>query len=344
MERYIWPLLRLGKGKVFSPRGTITTVSLPMTSDYEVILRNGERKFTALSNFHEKDVFCKPLERKWNRIVIFLHGFPDNNKSFNELRHYLKDEFSRKDKPLFLSPAMRGYEPSSQGNDSEYGLHQISTDIYAWVEQLKNGQNIPVHLVGHDWGALCSFKVASNWPGLITSMACLAIPYLANIRIWELLYYCPEQLYLSSYMLTMQSSLIYTKKLLGADGGDYLADLWGYWSPTWNIPQSALEDVKYTLRQPGVVDGATAYYRCMFKPLAFSDRRWPVDFDRTPTLILGGLEDRCMSRRLYDLEKRKLKDVKTARVKLIPGIGHFLHREDPQKVAQSIGEWFAIHK
>ncbi|CUM68637.1 uncharacterized protein PRCAT00006364001 [Priceomyces carsonii] len=310
-----------------------------MAFRFEVVLSNGKKKFTAISNLSEAKIFCARNERKWTRIILLLHGFPDNNTSFNEVVPIISNSFKEDNETLLLSPAMRGYEPSSQGKFDEYSSTDLANDVKAWLDSIDPG-DIPIHLVGHDWGAIAAFKAASLYPDLISSMVCLAIPYIHNIRIWELLWYVPEQIFLSSYMITMQFASLYRPKLSQTDNSSYLDQLWSYWSPTWNYDRSDIERVRKTLLGPGVIDAATAYYRCIASPLNFSGRRWEVDFEKVPTLLLGGEKDRCMSKKLYELEIKKLHHNKKADVKILSNLGHFLHREDPLKVGELIADWF----
>lgn len=306
-----------------------------MTQRYNIKLKNGERTFSAISNHNASDIFNK--SKKWTSVVFLLHGFPDTNKSYDEIWGYLEGELSGRNDCLFICPSLRGYEPSSQGEESQYKVKNIAEDIRAWIKDIVP-EGVPVHLLGHDWGAIVSFKVASLWPDLISSMACLSVPYLSNIKPWELLWYCPQQLYYSSYMLTMQLPFLYRSKL-SDNNLTYLRKIWNCWSPNWNFGNK-IDELKEAFSKPGVIDATTAYYRCMFRLTNYNENIWFVDFAKVPTLLLGGQEDGCMNYRLYELEKKKLKNMPNVQVKLLPKVGHFLHREDPRSVSSFVSEWF----
>lgn len=314
-----------------------------MATQFEIQLRSENRVFTTLSNLNEKEVFSRDGKRKWSRVIFFLHGFPDNKSSFNEVSQVILDSFPRNERILLLSPSMRGYEPSSQGKQSDYKMSDLAKDVHSWIVSISTNET-PVHLVGHDWGAIVAFKTASMYPDLVTSIACLAIPYLTNIRPWEFIWYFPDQFYYSSYMFTMQFQWLYKKRLSDTSEGSYLDKLWRYWSPSWNYTAHEIDTVKKTFQEPGVIDAATAYYRCIANPLNRFESRWEVDFAKVPTLMLGGEEDGCMNKKLYELEATKLAGIPSVKVKILANVGHFLHREDPRKVGELISDWFEEHR
>lgn len=309
-------------------------------AQYLINLTSNGRKFAALSNYDENIVF-RDEKKPWNRIILLLHGFPDDLHSFDEIWDILVDSFEADNAVLLIAPSMRGYQTSSQGSESDYKYLDLALDVDSWITVL-NHDSLPLHIIGHDWGAIAAFKAASTWPEKITSMACLAIPYLANLSLWEILWYCPEQFYNSSYMLRMQFEIFYKKQLEDTSFNSYVDQLWRQWSPNWDYGKK-IDSVKATLRGNGVIKAATAYYRCAFNPFNIRTRYWLVNFDSVPTLILGGENDGCMSQKLFHLEEEKLKAIKTARVEVIPTVGHFLHREEPTIVASKIVAWFKEH-
>ena len=300
---------------------------------FDIKLHNGRRTFSTLSNLPETEV----SGLQWDRAIILIHGFPDVNTTFNKAWPYLEDSFAG-EKVLLLAPKLRGYEKSSIGPESEYALPYLAEDVKAWIEEINPGNKKPVHLLGHDWGAMVSFKTANLYPHLVTSIVTLAIPYLANLHLWDLLWYAPEQFYLSSYFLTMQIASVYRPKL--TESNDYLKYLWKYWSPSYNTSKEEIDEIRNAFTKDNVVDAVTSYYRHLFRPFSLVKSRWPVDFNRVPTLILVGKEDGCMSPRIAELEKEKLKEFPKAEVKLLPNAGHFLQREQPEIVAKISIDFF----
>ncbi|EMG49064.1 hypothetical protein G210_0261 [Candida maltosa Xu316] len=301
---------------------------------YQVKLHNGTRSFSTISNFPE-DVI---KSGKWDRAIFLLHGFPDVNTTFDKAWPDLEASAFPTEKVLLLAPKLRGYEKSSIGPEAEYSLPHVASDVKAWIQEINPDNKKPIHLLGHDWGALVSFKAANMFPELITSMVTLAIPYIANLHIWDLLWYAPEQIYLSSYFLTMQLGSIYRPKL--TQNNDYLGYLWKYWSPSYNYTTEEIDEIRETFSKDGVVDAVTSYYRHILNPVSLVKSRWLVDFNKVPTLIMVGEEDGCMSKRIAELEEIKLKKYPDAHVKILPNAGHFLQREQPEIVAKISAEFF----
>lgn len=304
---------------------------------HKVILTHEARKFTAWLS-HPQSSLDAP--GAYSRVVIFLHGFPDNNDSWAETIPLVQRHFAAEgEKILTLAPLLRGYEPSSQGKPDEYCMFELALDVQLWIQQVHVGGSVPVHLVGHDWGAIVAFKTASKYPELVTSLVTLAIPYITNLRAWHFLWYCPVQIWNLSYMLRMQNKWFYKHRFGDLAKPGYLDELWRYWSPGWDFSKQ-IDSVRDTLSQPGVLDSATAYYRNIVPWKKMEEFRWPVDFEKTPTLILGGVQDGCMDAALFELESRLLAAKPRVKVQLIYGAGHFLHREDPSKVGELICDWF----
>lgn len=306
---------------------------------FNITLQNGTREFSAYSNFPEELVFIDAKKRKWDRVIFLLHGFPDTKMTFKDIWDVITNNLG--ENVLLLAPAMRGYEMSSiKGGDDEYQLHKIAGDVNNWIKSVVPNNDVPVHLFGHDWGAIVSYKTAQLYPGSITSMVCMAIPYLHSLTLFLR---CPRQIYLSSYFWTMQLKSIYKSKLMEQRDGSYLDSLYRFWSPNWTYAQEEIKDVKDTFQNEKIVDAVTAYYRCIVWPLYLRRNMWRYDFDKVPTLILAGEADGCMDKALFEIEKAKYLNEKNLEIKILSKLGHFMHREDPKKVGELASSWFVEH-
>lgn len=314
-----------------------------MPPQYTVILENGLKRFTTLSNYADKYVVNSAgTLRPWDRVIFLLHGFPDNNNTYNEIWDTIVDGYGN-ERVLLLAPALRGYEASSfAASDKEYHVIDIAEDVKSWITSVVPNNDIPVHIVGHDWGAIVAFQTASLYPELITLMVTMAIPYCTNMSIWDILIHTPMQIYCSSYFFTMQFASLYGPRFAMAGKDSYLEKLYRYWSPNWLYSEKDIGSVRDTLNQKGVLDAVTGYYRCILS-LRTLRTRWTVDFDKVPTLILGGADDGCMHKLLWDYEGKLLANVSNVKVTSLKGLGHFLHREDPAKVADQITDWLQGH-
>ena len=103
----------------------------------------------------------------------------------------------------------------------------------------------------------------------------------------------------------MQIASVYRPKL--TESNDYLKYLLKYWSPSYNTSKEEIDEIRNAFTKDNVVD-ADFFHRHLLDHFSLVKSRWPVDFNRVPTLILVGKEDGCMSPRIAELEKEKLKD------------------------------------
>lgn len=291
--------------------------------------------FTAISNAP----LDKAFTHKWDRVIILIHGFPDNHESFNDLIPILTREF---DNTLVIAPALRGYEKSSQVLEGQTRIRHLAQDVALWADELVPNGDVPIHLVGHDWGALATYQAASSYPDKFASVVTLAIPYLAALGITDYVLRVPQQLYYSSYMVTMNLSVFYSRWLEQTGESSYLDRLWKYWSPTYEYSRKDIESVRSTLHQPGVTRLATSYYRSLFRNLPHREVHFPVDFDKVPVLVLAGEVDGCMNKSVFELAASRVSH-RNFKTQVLTNLGHFLHREDPTKVGELIVNWFEVH-
>lgn len=254
--------------------------------------------------------------------VILLHGFPDTYENWAVQINALADAGY-----TAIAPALRGYAPSCQPGNGDYSLYAAVDDLMVFAAQL-GGR---VHLVGHDWGAAVGYLACAQSPETFCSFSALSIPPIR--RIPQALLKVPEQVLLSGYMQFFQLPLAPEAWLKRGDL-DGVEALWRRWSPDWE-PELYLDNAKYTLAEPGVISAALAWYRSLFKVWKKEHRKaraWLGQDIATPTQVLIGENDGCMSPKL--LEHTLLESDFSGGVELqtLADAGHFLHLEQPEEV------------
>jgi pimeloyl-ACP methyl ester carboxylesterase len=123
---------------------------------------------------------------------------------------------------------------------------------------------------------------------------------------------------------------------MAVNAADYaLIDmLWRDWSPGFEPPADHLRGVKEALGAPGGLDAALGYYRQTWDTTGHDPRLAPVQgavngWVRVPTLYLHGADDGCIGAEIIDADAMKPLFPAGLEVEILPGVGHFLHLEDP---------------
>lgn len=265
-------------------------------------------------------------------VVLCLHGFPDDNRTFDTLLFALAAAGYRG-----VAPMMRGYEPSSQPIDADYHAVRMAEDVAAWIEEL-GGE--PVHLVGHDWGATIAFATAAHVPDKLCSLTMLAVPH--PVRFAEAYIADSAQQARSTYILEFQAPE--ADEAIIANDCAWLERLWRQWSPGWEIPADALDHMRATFKTAGVATATLGWYRQAFDGASPAGEATQALLARpitVPTLGLVGVSDGCVGADIF-LGAMQAGDFPAGmQSRRIEGAGHFLHREAAGEVNSLILQWIA---
>lgn len=254
--------------------------------------------------------------------VILLHGFPDTYENWAVQINALAEAGY-----TAIAPALRGYAPGCQPGNADYSLYAAVDDLMVFAAQL-GGR---VHLIGHDWGAAVGYMACAQAPETFCSFSALAVPPLR--RIPQALLKVPEQVLLSGYMQFFQLPVAPEAWLKRGDLGG-VDTLWERWSPGWE-PGLYLDNAKHTLAEPGVIGASLGWYRAMFKLWKKEQRKalaWLGKNIATPTQVLIGENDGCMSPKLLDHTVVESDFSAGVELHRIANAGHFLHLEQPEVI------------
>jgi len=271
-----------------------------------------------------RDLTFHTLEEGDGPLVLCLHGFPDHARSF---RHQLPALAAAGYRAV--APAMRGYAPTGSAPDGRYQTVALAEDVVALIAALGYDDAI---VFGHDWGALAAYGAALAAPGRVRKLVTAAVPYGPQVTGAFLTSY--EQQRRSWYMFFFQTP--FADVALAHDDFAFLEHLWRDWSPGWRFPAEEMAALKETFRQPGVAEAALGYYRATFDPsrqdpaLAALQGRIMIEPIEVPGLMLHGANDGCMGADL--VEGMAAFFPRGLRVEIVPGTGHFLHQEDPERI------------
>ncbi|MCA9564167.1 MAG: alpha/beta hydrolase [Myxococcales bacterium] len=266
-----------------------------------------------------------------SKTALLLHGFPDNAKSLLPLATILAERGFR-----CVVPYMRGYAPTERPRQTVTSVATLAADVVGLAAVISRA---PVYLIGHDWGAVAAYAASKLSPEHYAAVCAMSVPPIPAIA--ENLPRDPTQLSRSNYIGLFQLPQV-PERMIKANDMAFIERLWRRWSPTWEIDEERLADVKSTLAQPGVLRSALGYYRSITRGVGGADYRLSARLllspSSAPTQILGGQMDGCMGAELYRGAERFVHNLSD--VHILPEVGHFLPLEATDAVAQRIVSFF----
>lgn len=261
--------------------------------------------------------------------VLCLHGFPDTPAGMKPLAEALARHGYR-----CVAPWLRGYWPSPL--EGPFDLESLVADVHAIDAALDDeGGSAEKHFVGHDWGAVTGWKLLAG-DHAFASAALLAVPHpLVFLRG---LLTDPRQLARSRYMLFFQLGKRADREVARRDFA-YVEALWRRWSPGFEPGAAYWAHLRETFARshPAPLE----YYRAIVRPPGAAlarVRAGAADRVETPVLLLVGARDGCISPALAAGGSRYCAALET---QIVDGVGHFLHLEAPDAIAERIAASFA---
>ena len=260
-------------------------------------------------------------------LVVLLHGFPD---FWYTWRGQIPALVSAGRRVVALD--LRGYNESErpEGTD-QYALDLVARDVIELIRLLSEeaaarGETGDAHvlLVGHDWGGVVAWRVASLAPEMLRGLVILNAPhpgaFMRELRRGP-------QLLRSWYALAFQIPVL-PETLLGAFDFAVLRRMWRASGGPLPLDDADLERYRAAFAPPGALRAAVDYYRAAGRRMATTTPRGSSKV-RIPTLVVWGARDPALSIRLtHDLERW----VPDLRLEVLPDSGHWVQIDAPGTV------------
>jgi pimeloyl-ACP methyl ester carboxylesterase len=259
-------------------------------------------------------------------LALCLHGFPDHARTWRHLQPELAAAGFRS-----VAVWLRGYAPSELPEGRATSPATLAADVNALHRALGGGADAV--LVGHDWGGIIGARAAAAAPERWRSVVTMSVPVEAAMRPGNV---DVGQARRSWYTLLAQLPGAESRFL--RDDLALVERLWRDWSPGYEPDPEDLRVVKRTLAEPGGMRAALSYYRGFARAVLTGEAATPrVPVPPQPHLILHGEDDGCIDPRLVEAGAPLLAHSRSG-VEILPGVGHFLHLEDPGRVNARILE------
>lgn len=268
---------------------------------------------------------CGPAD---GPLVVLLHGFPEFWWSWRHQLVALGAAGYR-----VVAPDLRGYGASDKPPRG-YDAYTLSSDVAGMVRALGARDAM---LVGHDWGGVLAWTVATLHPGVVRRLAVLDMPH--PLRLRQALRRDGSQLRASSYIGYFQLPKLPEARLLRDDAA-FVGTLLRRWGgPGFPDPETERR-CRQAMQIPGAAHCSLEWYRWSVRSLTRpSGLRFLRLLDRgvgVPTLQLHGALDTCL---LPDTARGSEAWVDAPYdLRVLEDVGHFPHQEAPDVVSAALLE------
>jgi pimeloyl-ACP methyl ester carboxylesterase len=250
------------------------------------------------------------------RHVLLLHGFPQTSWAWRNQLGALSDAGFRA-----VAPDQRGYSTGARPPAvADYALEHLLADVLALADALEMDT---FDLVGHDWGGLVSWLVATRYPDRIRSLTVVSTPHPLALQ-HALLGGDPQQAAQAASMEAFCQPQLPEKLLLGTDGlgAGLVALLTG-----GGLPHAAAQAYLAVLAQPGALTAALNWYRAMGRNQLFD--LTPVT---VPTLYVWSTGDVALGRMAAEATAECVQGPYTFEV--LDGVTHWIPEMAPVELSK----------
>lgn len=249
------------------------------------------------------------------RLVILLHGFPEDAQSWLAQMTALADAGLR-----VIAPDQRGYGESDKPRGvGAYRIDRLAGDIAALATALGQAR---FDVVGHDWGGVVAWYLAADEPQKVERLAILNAPHPSAMGRY--MRQTPSQARRSAYIALFQLPVL-PELILRAGDGAVLSRTLSRSSHPGAFPKAELARLRQGWGGPGAMTAMLNWYRA----LRARPRRPGAVRILAPTLILWGVQDAFLGR---GLAPTSVEFCDRAEIVYLEDATHWLHHEQVDAV------------
>jgi pimeloyl-ACP methyl ester carboxylesterase len=258
-------------------------------------------------------------------LVLLLHGFAE---SFHMWRAQLPALAAAGYRAV--APSQRGYSHRARPDAAEvtnYHFDRLVSDAMAIAARCGHGGG-RFHVVGHDWGGSIAWGIADRYPERVASLTVLSRPHPNAFN---------RALHLPDGEQALRSG--HHKAFLEPDAVARVLENDAHWlRERWSksgVSEQAAAQYLSVLGNAPAMEAALAWYR------ARGAVRAPLGTIRVPVLYVWGEADDTVGR----LAAEGTRDFVSGpyRFESLPGVGHFVADQAPERVNELLLAHLAAH-
>lgn len=264
------------------------------------------------------------------RPLLLLHGWPEFWWTWEPVMQRLAGRFA------LIAPDFRGFgdsdKPAGDSPSAEAGSAVLAADMLALLDALGIGR---VGVVGHDIGALVLQEMGRRAPERLAGLFCFDCPHPGlGRRLLDHGHY-REVWYQSFHQLPWAAALVgHARETCRL----YFEHFLRHWSVRQEWVAPALERWVDNFLKPGNMQGGFNWYisNAAARAAAIRGQARALPKIAVPACVRWG-DSAVLPSAWGDTLGEVFADLDFAP---LPGVGHFPHREDPDRAAAEIGAFF----